>query len=388
MPQPRNAGPAGRRRRMARVVLALCALAACGLWLALRQTGGEPPGPPGFAQQPVPVAVAPATLAPLQQDLHALGTITPLARADLRSQVDGELLRLHFAEGQAVAAGQLLAELDARPFRAALAAAEGELARTQALLDNAEADLRRYETLARQDAVAGRQLDAARAEARRYRAQRQRDQARVDEARRQLSHTRIVAPYAGRVGLRRVDAGNHVRAADAEGLVTLVQTSPISAVFSLPETRLDALRRAWARGAAPRVQAWDADERRLLAEGELEALDNRIETATGTVRLRARFANADESLFPNQFVNIRLILSRPDPALSIPSAAVQYGADGAFVFVIGADRRAMRRDLALGPARAGRVAVESGLEPAERVVVEGIDRLQDGREVLVVEQQG
>jgi multidrug efflux system membrane fusion protein len=296
---------------------------------------------------------------------------------------------LHYTEGQAVQRGQLLAEIDPRPYQAALAAAEGELAHTDALLHNARIDLDRYRTLARQDAVAGQQLDTAEAQARSYAAQRQRLAARVADARRLLEQTRITAPQDGRIGLRRVDAGNHVRATDADGLTTLVQMQPISALFALSETRLDLLRQAQARadGAELRVQAWDADDRRLLAEGTLQALDNRIHAASGTVKLRALFENADESLFPNQFVNIRLALAQHEDVLSIPTAAVQYGTEGAFVFVIDTDLKAARRELTLGRANAGRVTVVSGLAPAERVVVEGVDRLHDGRGVQVVDTQ-
>lgn len=390
MPLPFSAGPAIVRRRLALAgLVAVAMLAAWAGWAVWRYVlpGPAPAAIPSYAQQPVAVSVAAARSGPLPRDLHALGTITPLARVVLRSQVDGQLQRLHYTEGQAVRRGQLLAEIDPRPYQAALAAAEGELARVEALLGNAEIDLRRYRQLARQEAVAGQQLDTAEAQARSYAAQRQRLAAAVADARRLLALTRIVAPHDGRIGLRRVDAGNHVRAGDADGLATLVQTRPISALFTLAETRLDLLRQAQAGDGALQVQAWDADERRLLARGTLQALDNQIHAASGTVKLRALFENADEALFPNQFVNIRLALARQEEVLSIPTAAVQYGADGAFVFVIGDDQRATRRELTLGRANAGRVEVRSGLAVAERVVVEGVDRLHDGRDVLIVETQ-
>lgn len=386
MSLPLSTGPHFPRKRLVLIAAALVILAALALWY-VGSKGTPAARPPEYGQIPVAVAVEAASAGPLQRDLHALGTITPLAQVTLRSQVDGELLKLHFTEGQAVTRGQLLAEIDARPYIAALASAEGELARTQALLENAEADLQRYRKLARQEAVSGQQLDTAEAQVRAYAAQRLHNQAQVADAKRLLDHTRIVAPHDGRIGLRRIDAGNHVRAADAEGLTTLVQTRPISALFSISETRLDILRQAQARDAALRVQAWDADDRRLLAEGTLEALDNRIQAASGTVRLRARFANADESLFPNQFVNIRLAVVQQDNVISIPTAAVQYGSEGAFVFVIGEDTRATRRVLELGPANAGRIVVQAGLAEGERVVVEGVDRLHDGRDVQIVESQ-
>ncbi|PWY50772.1 efflux transporter periplasmic adaptor subunit [Achromobacter sp. RW408] len=390
MPLPFSAGPANVRRRLALAgLVAVAMLAAWAGWAVWRYAlpGPAPAAIPSYAQQPVAVSVAAARSGPLPRDLHALGTITPLARVVLRSQVDGQLQRLHYTEGQAVRRGQLLAEIDPRPYQAALAAAEGELAHVEALLGNAEIDLRRYRQLARQEAVAGQQLDTAEAQARSYAAQRQRLAAAVADARRLLALTRIVAPHDGRIGLRRVDAGNHVRAGDADGLATLVQTRPISALFTLAETRLDLLRQAQAGDGALQVQAWDADERRLLALGTLQALDNQIHAASGTVKLRALFENADEALFPNQFVNIRLALARQEDVLSIPTAAVQYGADGAFVFVIGDDQRATRRELTLGRANAGRVEVRSGLVAAERVVVEGVDRLHDGRDVRIVETQ-
>ncbi|MCZ8389733.1 efflux RND transporter periplasmic adaptor subunit [Achromobacter xylosoxidans] len=390
MPLPFSAGPAIVRRRLARAgLLAVAMLAAWAGWAVWHHVlpGPAPAAIPSYAQQPVAVSVAAARSGPLPRDLHALGTITPLARVVLRSQVDGQLQRLHYTEGQAVRRGQLLAEIDPRPYQAALAAAEGELARVEALLGNAEIDLRRYRQLARQEAVAGQQLDTAEAQVRSYAAQRQRLAAAVADARRLLALTRIVAPHDGRIGLRRVDAGNHVRAGDADGLATLVQTRPISALFTLAETRLDLLRQAQAGDGALQVQAWDADERRLLALGTLQALDNQIHAASGTVKLRAVFENADEALFPNQFVNIRLALARQDDVLSIPTAAVQYGAEGAFVFVIGDDQRATRRALTLGRANAGRVEVRSGLAAAERVVVEGVDRLHDGRDVRIVDSR-
>lgn len=386
MSLPPIAGPAPSRKRLilTTAALLLALLVGIGYWLA-GDSGPRTPPPPQYGQLPVAVAVAAARVGPLQRDLHALGTITPLSQVVLRSQVDGELMRVHYTEGQAVARGQLLAEIDARPYQTALASAEGELARTQALLDNAQADLQRYRKLARQESVAGQQLDTAEAQVRAYTAQRELNRARVADAKRLLGLTRIVAPQDGRIGLRRVDAGNHVRADDANGLTTLVQTTPISALFSISETRLDVLRQAQAKTAVLRVQAWDADDRRILAEGTLEALDNRIQTGSGTVRLRARFDNADESLFPNQFVNIRLAVVQQDNVVTIPSAAVQYGSEGAFVFVIGDDARATRRVLQLGPANAGQIVVEAGLAPAERVVVEGVDRLHDGRNVQIVE---
>ncbi|WP_256985637.1 efflux RND transporter periplasmic adaptor subunit [Bordetella genomosp. 1] len=382
MAQPSYAGPS-RHRRL--VHAALLVLVVLGLWFWWRAPGS--PKPPGRAQQPVPVEVARVRAAPLQLQLHALGTVTPLTQVLLRPQVDGELLRLHYAEGQTVAAGDLLAEVDARPFRLALAQAEGRLAQTRAQLDNARADLGRFEALARRDSVARQQLDGARTAVERLSGQLARDRAGVDEAERRLSHTRIVAPLTGRIGLRRIDAGNHVRAADATGLATLVQMSPISVMFSVPDSRLDLLRQALGRAGTLEVEAWDADDRRVVARGALTALDNRIAAGSGTVRLRAHFDNAAGTLFPNQFVNIRVTLVQEDQSLTVPAASVQYGAEGPYAYVIDAEDKARRKPIAVGLASGGRIAVTDGLAAGERVVVEGVDRLNEGRATRVLAEQ-
>ena len=365
-------------------------LALVGAWVLWRAYAPAPRAPvQDRNSKPPAVTVATARIDALHQDVHALGTVTPLTRVLIRPQVDGHLERLHFAEGQDVEAGQLLAEIDARPFELALAAALGQLARTEAVWRNAQADLARYERLGRSDSVAASQLDAARAQERGLAAQYQRDTAGVAEARRQLALTRIVAPSAGRLGLREIDAGNHVRAADTTGLVTLVQTHPISVVFSVPAATLPLLSEALgARSDGLRVQAWDANDRVLLAEGELHAQDNRIETGRGSLRLRALFDNPAEALYPNQFVNVRLVLLREAEALMVPAAAVQYAADGPFVYVIGEGDRAERRALVLGDSRPGEVAVREGLAAGERIVVEGVDRVRVDREVTIVPAQG
>lgn len=333
------------------------------------------------ARQGIPVEVARVQATPLPIRLHALGTVKPVAEVVLRAQVDGELQRLHFQEGQTVQAGQLLAEIDPRPYQHALRAAEGRLAQTQAKLDNAEADLRRLEALARKDSVAGQALDTARATVAHYRGARQSDAAGVDDAQRQLEQTRIVAPMPGRIGLRRIDAGNQLRAADTAGLATLLQMAPISVLFSLPQERLAALRAAQAAGTPLRVEIWDADERRQLAEGALQALDNRIGLESGSVSLRAVFDNGDGALFPYQFVNVRLALPAADRAPTMPAAAVQYGADGPYAYVIDETLKARRRNIVLGPISAARVSVIGGLAVGEEVVVEGVDRLDEGRAV-------
>lgn len=336
--------------------------------------------------QAVPVRVAPVVREPLNLHLKALGTATALNTVTVRSRVDGELVEIAFAEGQEVTAGDLLARIDPRPYEVRLAQAQGQQKQNLAQLDNARTELTRYRDLATKGHVAAQQLSAQEALVREYEARRQSDQASVDDARLQLSYTRITAPISGRVGLRNVDMGNLVRAGDADGLVTITQLAPISVLFSVPETELPRLLDAVRTDPALAVEAWDRDERRVLATGTLASLDNRIDTQTGTLRLRAQFGNEDGRLFPNQFVNVRLRVSREE-AVTIPNAAVQYGSAGNYVFAVDAENKVAIRPLTLGATEGERVVVLEGLEPGERVVLEGLDRLREGSTVLIVEDE-
>ena len=344
--------------------------------------GGGFFGPGGPA---TPVRVAETERAPLLVQLRALGTVTPLHQVTVRSRVDGELLRVEFEEGQRVEAGQLLAQIDPAQYRIRLAEAEGQQRQNLAELENTRIQLRRFRDLAKSDYVAAQDVSDLEARVRQLEARREIDQAAVDEARLQLDYTRITAPVDGRVGLRQVDAGNLVRSGDAEGIVTITQTSPISALFSIPETAVPSLIEAMRRSDSLPVEAWDREERRLLATGTLSSVDNRIDTATGTLRLRALFE--DDRLFPNQSVNVRLQLGNEE-TLSIPDAAVQFGSQGTYVYVIDAEDTASVRPVVLGATSDGRVEVIEGLADGERVVLEGIDRLRDGAKVEVVDASG
>ena len=386
--------PASRRTKTILIVIAALA-AVLLLWRGC--AGGEDAAPPpaggggwgafgpGGNRPPTPVRVAAAERAPLAVQLRALGTVTPLHQVTVRSRVDGELLRVEFEEGQRVAEGELLAQIDPAPYRIRLAEAEGQQRQNLAELENTRIQLRRFRDLAQSDFVAAQDVSDLEARVRQLEARREIDQAAVDEARLQLSYTRITAPVAGRVGLRQVDAGNLVRSGDAEGIVTITQTRPISALFSIPETAVPSLLQALGRSDDLPVQAWDREERRLLATGTLSSVDNRIDTQTGTLRLRALFQ--DERLFPNQSVNIRLQLGNAE-TLSIPDAAVQFGSQGTYVYVIDAEDTASVRNVVLGASSDGRIEVLEGLEEGERVVLEGIDRLRDGAKVEVVEASG
>ncbi len=339
----------------------------------------------GDGRPPTAVRVVPAERGPLEVELKALGTVTPLRTVTVRSRVEGELLRVAFEEGQQVREGELLAQIDPAPFEIQLARATGQQKQNLAELENTRIQLQRYRDLAGGHYVSAQDVANLQAQVRQFEGRRESDQAAVDEARLQLDYTRIVAPIDGRVGLRNVDVGNLVRAGDEDGIVTITRTRPISVVFALPETVVGDVAAAVERGGvtALTVQAWDRDERQLLATGTLSSLDNRIDTRTGTLRLRALFDNADDALFPNQSVNVRLRLGSEE-VIAIPDAAVQFGSQGNYVYVIGEDDTASVRQVQLGAAHGDRVAVVAGLEAGERVVLEGLDRLYEGSKVEVV----
>ncbi len=361
----------------------LLAGGAAAWWFLLRPPQTPPPAPSQW-RGPVAVRVEPARTEDFTVQARAVGTVAPDNTVVVRSRVAGQLARVLVREGQRVARGQLLAEIDPEPLRVALAQAQGQQQQNLAQLRNAESELARYEQLFTRDAIARQQLDRQAALVQQLRGTLKADQAQVDNARLQLSYTRIEAPIAGRVGLRRVDAGNLIAANDANGLFTLTQTQPVAVLFSVPEPQVADVRAAHADKTPPVVEAWDRDNRQRLAVGRLDTLDNQIDAATATLRLKARFENADDALFPNQFVNVRLALRQLPGAVTIPTDAVQHGSRGSYVYVI-ADNKARVRDLVLGPASGGRTVVTKGLAEGEPVVLEGLDRLEEGRAVKVVQ---
>jgi len=340
---------------------------------------GGPGG--GDAARVMPVTVVAAERANVPVVLNALGTVTSLRTVTVRSQVDGQLLRVLFREGQLVKAGELLAEIDPRPFQVQLAQAQGQLARDRALLENARVDLERYRTLVKQDAASAQQLDTQQALVHQYEGVLKTDQAQVDNARLQLAYSRITAPFAGRLGLRLVDPGNLVRAGDATGLVTITQIQPIGVVFSLPEKDLATVLRRYRAGQSMTAQALDRDQRAVLATGRLTTLDNQIDTTTGTLKMKAEFANTDGVLFPNQFVNVRLEIDTLENAVVVPSAAIQRGSPGTYVYVVRSDNTVALRKVTLGPVDGERTVVGDGVAAGERVVVDGVDNLRDGARV-------
>lgn len=374
-----------RTSPLRKLLLALVVIAIVGLaWFFLWRTPAETlPPPPNPWSGPVPVRVVPATIEDLKVHIKAIGNVAPLNTVTVRSRVDGPLLRLLFNEGQHVNAGDVLLEIDAAPYKVKLDQAEGTLQQTRAQLKNAEDNLALYQRLFTQNSVAKQQLDTQIALVEQWKGTLKTHQAQVDDARLQLSYTKVSAPISGRLGLRRVDVGNLVTANDSTGLVTITQTSPIAALFTIPENQLSAVRRAFIASRDQQqpltVDAWDRSEQEQLATGILTTLDNQIDSSTGTLRLKAEFANEDDSLFPNQFVNIRLHLSTLENVITIPTDAIQHGSRGTYVYIVDAEQKAVIRTITTGPQEGTRTAVLDGLSEGENVVIEGLDRLTEGR---------
>jgi multidrug efflux system membrane fusion protein len=340
----------------------------------------------GGQNGPVAVSVASATSGDIQLRIPALGTVTPLATVTVRTQVSGVMQKILFTEGQTVQQGDPIAQIDPRPYEAALQQVLGNLRRDQALFADAKLDLKRYEGLVKEDSIAQQQLDTQRALVDQYTGTIQSDEGQVKTARVNLAYTHIAAPITGRLGLRQVDQGNYVTPGDANGIVVINQVQPITVIFSIPEDNVSALM-SGLNGAPMTVEAYDRTNSAKLAQGRLLTVDNEIDVATGTVKLRAQFDNADQRLFPNQFVNIQLLQTLLHDQIIIPNAAVRRGAPNGvvttFVYVVGSDRTVKVRPVTLGAVDGERVAVAKGLNAGEVVVTEGGDRLRDGAEVLL-----
>jgi len=346
------------------------------------QTAAE--GRRGANGRPVPVLAASVQRGDIDVMINALGTVTARNTVTVKPRVDGQLQRIAFQEGQVVKAGEVLAEIDPRPYQALLDQANGQLVRDKALLANAQLDLARYRDLLAKDSIARQLVDAQEALAHQYQGTVQADRGVVDTARLQLAFTRISAPVAGRLGLRQVDVGNMVHAADTTGLVVITQTQPITVVFAIPADSLGVVATRVQAGEKLAVDAWDREGKVKLASGKLLTLDNQIDTTTGTVKLKAEFANVDNTLFPNQFVNARLRVETRSGATLIPLAAIQRGTLGTFVYVVNSeDKTVSTRAVTLGPNTADVVAIEKGLETGEQVVVDGADKLRQGAKVEI-----
>jgi multidrug efflux system membrane fusion protein len=350
--------------------------------------GGQASAPvrPGFGNSTAatPVRIATAVLDDFPVYYKALGTVTATNTINVRSRVAGELVKVFFEEGQKVKAGDLLAQIDPRSYEIALQQAQGTLLQNQAQLKNARIDLQRYKGLFAEDSIARQTLDTQQALVAQYEGTTKTDEAAVNDARLSLEFTRIRAPISGRVGLRQLDVGNLVAANDTTALVVITQIEPITVSFTLPETELSPVLARYRKGAKLAVEAWDRGDRVLQATGVLSSLDNQIDTTTGTLKFKARFDNRDDALFPNQFVSVRLLSDTLKQVVVVPSAAVQYGTNGTFAYVMDGDTKVRIRALKVGVSDGTRSVIEQGLAAGDRLVLEGTDRLRDGSLVEIV----
>ncbi|HWV15556.1 MAG TPA: MdtA/MuxA family multidrug efflux RND transporter periplasmic adaptor subunit [Cellvibrio sp.] len=366
-----------------------------------------PSGASRGAGAPTSVSAIAVSLRDLPIIQSGLGTVIPAASVTVHARVSGQLEKVFFQEGQQVNKGDLLAEIDSRPFRADLAQTEGQATRNRALLANAERDLQRFESLLPQNTISQQQIDAQKSLVAQYQGAVQTDEGASEKARLQLSFTRILAPINGRIGLRQVDPGNNVSPSDTNGIAVITTTSPIDVVFSLPEDGApmiaNKLRSAQQSAKFLAVEAWDKSNKQLIAQGKLLTLDNQIDPTTGTIKLKARFDNNDQQLFPNQFINVRLLLDTQQQATVIPNTAIQRGANGAFVYLVqqeestGADGDAKNtqktpastvsvRPVKLGISDLEVTAITEGLRVGDLVVTQGTDRLREGAKVVVIAQ--
>jgi len=382
------APPRGRGRRLLGflVSIVLIALVMGGVVWFVRSRAQQAAQTGRRNQGSVSVVTAPLQRGDLPVTLNALGTVTPLATVTVKTQIAGRLMSLGFQEGQIVKAGDFLAQIDPRPYQVALEQAEAQLVRDTALLNDARIDLARYRTLAAQDSIPRQQLDTQEYLVHQYEGTVKADEATVGGARLNLDYCHIVAPVGGRVGLRQVDQGNYVQTSDPNGIVVITQLQPISVIFTLPEDNIPAIVQRLGAGAKLAVTAYDRALTTKLATGTLSTVDNQIDTTTGTVRLRAQFDNRDDHLFPNQFVTALLLVDTLKNAVLAPSAAIQRGAPGTFVYVVNDQRIVNLRPVKLGPTDGERVAVASGANPGEQVVVDGADKLRDGARVTLASE--
>src|SRR5215475_811006 len=388
--KPAPAKPRSRKGFILTMIIVLLVIGGV-VWWTRQQTAQQQSGPPGGGRGGGgPMSIVPETVGKgdIGINLNALGTVTSLATVTVRTQISGYLIKVVFKEGDEVKKGDLLAEIDSRPYEAALAQQRGQLARDEAQLRGAQVDLTRYQGLAAQNAVPRQQLDTQTALVAQNQGTVEADRAMVKAAEVNLAYTRIVSPLDGRVGLRLVDQGNYVTPGDANGLVVITQLQPISVLFTLPEDNLQAISKRQQAGAQPPLTALERSAATKLAEGTLTTFDSQIDPTTGTIKLRAQFANENRTLYPNQFVNIRLLLDTHKDVVTMSTAAIQRGVPGTFVYLIKDDSTVTVRPVKLGVTEGDRVEVLSGLEPGERVVIDGADKLREGAKVIVRSEAG
>lgn len=374
-----------RARRNA--ILAACALAMVGLgawqWAKSRGTNDQ-----AAHRAAVTVGFAKAERADMPVNLNAIGTVQPVTTATVRTQLAGTLFSLHFTEGQLVSKGQLLAQIDPRPFRLALTQAQANLARDQAQLALANTDLRRYQTLLNQDSIARQQVETQAATVRQFDSTIAADRAAMGTAELNLAYTAIRAPVSGRIGLRQVDLGNYLTPSDANGIAIITQLDPIDVSFSLPQGQLPAIVDATRRGEGLPVVVSGQNGGERLARGSFLTLDNQIDATSGTVKAKARFANAGGALFPNQFVNISLLTTTLRNAVVVPVAAVRHGGKGDFVFIVQPNQTVRLQTVRTGPSDGSRIVILAGLSAGQTIVTEGADSLDNGAHITLAGHHG
>jgi membrane fusion protein, multidrug efflux system len=378
------------RSRHWRWLLAAVALAAVALaawyWFGHGASDAAKAGSKADAgARPLPVVAAPARKGNIDVNLDALGTVTPLNNVVVHTRVDGQLMSVAFREGQTVKAGDLLAQIDPRPFEVMLTQANGQMARDQAQLKNAQVDLERYQTLLAQDSISRQQVDTQAALVRQFQGAVESDKGAIDSARLQITYARVTAPISGRVGLRQVDPGNIVHASDSNGLVTITQVQPVTVIYPVPEDNVPRIVKRMQSTQSVAVDAFDRGGKTRLATGKLLTIDNQIDTTTGTVKVKAEFPNTDSALFPNQFVNVRMVVETHEDTTLVPSAAIQRGAPGTFVFLVKEDKTVAMTPVQLGAVSGETSEVTKGLAPGNMVVVDGADKLRDGGSVELID---
>jgi multidrug efflux system membrane fusion protein len=383
---PQSTLPRPRRRFSLKWILALLMLAGIVWWA--RQ--GSAPQQAGGARTAPPMSIVPETVGKgsIGVNLNALGTVTSLATVTVRTQISGYLMEVDFKEGQDVKKGDLLAQIDSRPYEATLAQVKGQLARDEALLKGAQVDLARYQGLAAQNAVPRQTLDTQVALVAQDQGTVEADRGTVKAAEVNLQYTRILSPLDGRVGLRLIDQGNYVTPGDANGLVVITQIQPISVLFTVPEDNLQAISKRLQAGAVLPATAYDRSGANKIADGTLQTFDSQIDPTTGTIKLRAQFPNESRTLYPNQFVNVRLLLDTHTDVTTISTAGIQRGVPGTFVYLINADTTVSVRPVQLGVTDGDRVEIRSGLTPGDRIVIDGADKLREGAKIIIRAETG
>ena len=369
------------------IIIGLIVLIAIGggAYLIFRSIYSGQPSGGGRAQQPPAQSVGAATIGQgdIRVVVNALGTVTPIATVTVQTQIDGQLMEVGFTEGQMVKKGDFLAQIDPRLYQLQQAQYEGQLAHDQGLLAQAQVDLVRYQKLAEQNSIARQQYEDQVYIVQQYQGTVKLDQAQVDQQKLNIIYCHIVSPVTGRVGLRLVDPGNYVQTSNSTGIAVVTQVQPITVIFPIPEDDLPEIVPQLNAGSTFQVAAYDRANVKLLATGRVIALDSQIDTTTGTVKVRAQFDNSDYALFPNQFVNAQLLVKTLNNVVTVPTAAIQRGAPGAYVYVVNGDDTVSVRPIKIGPTDGPMAAVTSGLSAGERVVVDGTDRLRDGARVTI-----